>query len=82
VSFAAKAFDVTVDGLPFVWGIDKPNDALRKGSLANIWQCVFPALNDVTDGFERTARVHPDLQRRADELDAAILDEAEEATQL
>jgi formylglycine-generating enzyme len=46
-----------VDGLPYVWGSGKPNDATRKGWLANIWQGVFPYRNDATDGFERTAPV-------------------------
>jgi formylglycine-generating enzyme len=46
-----------VNGLPYVWGSDKPNDAARKGWLTNIWQGVFPTRNEATDGFERTAPV-------------------------
>jgi formylglycine-generating enzyme len=46
-----------VDGLPYVWGSDKPNDAARSGWFANIWQGVFPKKNTATDGFERTAPV-------------------------
>lgn len=46
------------DGLPFVWGSDKPsNAALRGGWLANIWQGLFPTRNDATDGFAGTAPV-------------------------
>ena len=46
-----------VNGLPYVWGSDKPNDAARSGWWANIWQGRFPTRNDATDGFERTAPV-------------------------
>lgn len=45
-----------VDGQPYVWGSEKPNDA-SKTWLANIWQGVFPTRNEATDGFERTAPV-------------------------
>jgi formylglycine-generating enzyme len=44
-----------VDGLPYVWGNDKPNDAASTGWFANIWQGRFPTRNAATDGFERTA---------------------------
>jgi formylglycine-generating enzyme len=44
-----------VDGLPYVWGSDKPDDAARSGWFANIWQGRFPTRNTATDGFERTA---------------------------
>jgi formylglycine-generating enzyme len=46
-----------VNGLPYVWGSDKPNDAARSGWFANIWQGVFPKRNTATDGYERTAPV-------------------------
>jgi|GEM_PF-3422735 len=46
-----------VDGLPYVWGSEKPNDASRMGWWANIWQGRFPSRNEATDGFERTAPV-------------------------
>ncbi|MCF8210672.1 MAG: formylglycine-generating enzyme family protein [Rhodoferax sp.] len=46
-----------VDGLTYVWGSDKPNDAARSGWFANIWQGVFPTRNLATDGYERTAPV-------------------------
>jgi formylglycine-generating enzyme len=46
-----------VDGLPYVWGSEKPNDAVRTGWFANIWQGLFPTRNTATDGFERTAPV-------------------------
>ena len=46
------------DGLPDVWGSDKPNDAApRERWQANIWQGVFPTHNDTADGFARTAPV-------------------------
>ena len=46
-----------VDGLPYVWGSEKPNDAAKTGWFTNIWQGVFPTRNTATDGFERTAPV-------------------------
>jgi formylglycine-generating enzyme len=46
-----------VNGLPYVWGSEKPNDAARSGWFANIWQGVFPKRNTATDGYERTAPV-------------------------
>ena len=46
-----------VDGLPYVWGSEKPNDVSRTGWWANIWQGRFPSRNEATDGFERTAPV-------------------------
>jgi sulfatase modifying factor 1 len=46
-----------VNGLPYVWGSEKPNDAARSGWFANIWQGVFPKQNTATDGYERTAPV-------------------------
>ncbi len=46
-----------VDGLAYIWGGEKPNDAARKGWFANIWQGVFPTKNTATDGFESTAPV-------------------------
>lgn len=47
-----------VDGQTYVWGSEKPNDAMpRSAWLANIWQGRFPTRNEATDGFERTAPV-------------------------
>lgn len=46
-----------VDGLPYVWGSEKPNDAARSSWFANLWQGRFPNRNEATDGFERTAPV-------------------------
>ncbi len=46
-----------VNGLPYVWGSEKPNDAARSGWFANIWQGAFPKRNTATDGYERTAPV-------------------------
>jgi formylglycine-generating enzyme len=47
-----------VEGQTYVWGSDKPDDAMARGAwLANIWQGRFPTGNEATDGFERTAPV-------------------------
>jgi len=47
-----------IDGLPYVWGSDKPNDtAPRRVWLANVWQGVFPTRNEAADGFAGTAPV-------------------------
>ncbi len=47
-----------IDGLPYVWGSEKPNDTNPKAAwFANIWQGVFPTRNTATDGYERTAPV-------------------------
>jgi formylglycine-generating enzyme required for sulfatase activity len=46
-----------INGLPYVWGSEKPNDAARSGWFANIWQGMFPTQNTATDGFKRTAPV-------------------------
>jgi formylglycine-generating enzyme len=47
-----------IDGLPYVWGSEKPQDANPKSAwFANIWQGVFPSRNTATDGHERTAPV-------------------------
>ena len=46
-----------VDGLPYVWGSDKPNDSGSDGWFANIWQGVFPTRNTAADGYAGTAPV-------------------------
>jgi formylglycine-generating enzyme len=46
-----------VDGLPYVWGSEKPSDTATTRWFANIWQGRFPTHNTATDGFERTAPV-------------------------
>jgi formylglycine-generating enzyme len=46
-----------VDGLPFVWGSDKPTDTGVAGWLANIWQGVFPTQNTAADGYAGVAPV-------------------------
>lgn len=46
-----------VDGLPYVWGSDKPAGSSATGWAANLWQGIFPLRNDATDGYERTSPV-------------------------
>lgn len=47
-----------VDGLPYVWGSDKPLDtAPLKRWFANIWQGRFPTHDGAADGFAGTAPV-------------------------
>ena len=45
------------DGLPYIWGSDKPNDSGSNGWFANIWQGVFPTRNTAADGYAGTAPV-------------------------
>jgi sulfatase modifying factor 1 len=45
-----------VDGLPYVWGSEQPNDAAPRASWhANIWQGIFPVQNTAKDGYVLTA---------------------------
>jgi len=47
-----------IDGLPYIWGSDTPNDATRRdGWFANIWQGLFPSTNTAKDGYVFTAPV-------------------------
>lgn len=47
-----------VDGLPYVWGSEKPNESASPARwFANIWQGRFPVRNDRLDGFAGTAPV-------------------------
>ena len=47
-----------VDGLPYVWGSDKPAEGAAAAKwLANIWQGLFPTRNQASDGFAYTSPV-------------------------
>ncbi len=47
-----------VEGLPYVWGSEKPNESASPARwFANIWQGKFPNRNDRLDGFAGTAPV-------------------------
>jgi formylglycine-generating enzyme len=49
--FAARG---GLEGLPYVWGNDKPSDTEPQ---ANIWHGEFPLVNTENDGYARTAPV-------------------------
>ncbi len=49
-----RAARSTIEGKPFIWGDQPPDEAFTP---ANIWQGSFPDQNTATDGFEGTAPV-------------------------
>ena len=46
-----------VDGRPYVWDSDQPNDSGSEGWFANIWNGSFPSRNTAVDGYAGTAPV-------------------------